>query len=231
MISTPQRLHFAMKMSAFTMFLLLPLSLAAGAEINPYSVKARTVYHANGSHTESTQDPTTREQREYTYDQKNVLISQKVYLLNDKGQTIQGNIYDGRGVLKARASFLFDDFGRMIEQRMTNLQGEVYQSILFTYDSRGTPLTPKSRTYNVTAPDMKAAVIDFTNTGNAPAPMDRSDGTTPNRGNVPRLPDANGGAARQPQRPAQSPAGEDTTAEPTKKRSIWQRMFKKEEKK
>ena len=220
-----------MKMSAFTTFLLLPLFLAAGAESNPYAVKARTVYHANGSHTESTQDPTTHEQREYTYDQKNVLISQKVYLLNDKGQTTQGNVYDGRGVLKARAFFLFDDFGRMIEQRMTNLQGEVYQSILFTYDSRGTPLTPKSRTYNVNAPDMKAAVIDFTNTGNAPAPMDRSDGGAPSRGNVPRLPDGGGSAAPQPSRAAQSPAGQDTTTEPAKKRSIWQRMFKKDDKK
>jgi len=222
-----------MKMSAFTAFLLLALSLTANAENNLQSVKARTVYHANGSHTESTQDPVTREQREYTYDQKNVLISQKVYLLNDKGQTIQGNIYDGRGALKARASFLFDDFGRMIEQRMTNLQGEVYQSILFTYDGRGTPLPPKSRTYNVQAPDMKAAVIDFTNTGNAPAPMDRSEGTVPGRGNVPRLPE--GGGTMQPaqQRAARSPAGEDTTTttEPGKKRSIWQRMFKKDDKK
>ena len=220
-----------MKISAFTTFLLLAFALTAGAEGSLTVVKARTVYHANGSHTESTQDPATREQREYTYDQKNVLISQKVYLLNDKGLTTQGNVYDGRGVLKARAFFLFDDFGRMIEQRMTNLQGEVYQSILFTYDSRGTPLPPKSRTYNVMAPYMKAAVIDFTNTGNAPAPMDRSEGTTPSRGNVPRLPEGNGGAAQQPQRAAQSPAGEDTTAEPAKKRSIWQRMFKKEEKK
>ncbi|MDB6139747.1 MAG: hypothetical protein JWO94_2819 [Verrucomicrobiaceae bacterium] len=233
MIGVPQRLHIAMKMSAFTAFLLLALSWAAGADNNPYSVKARTVYHANGTHTESTQDPATHEQREFTYDQRNVLISKKVYLLNDKGQTIQGNVYDARDVLKARASFLFDDFGRMIEQRMSNLQGEVYQSISFTYDAKGVPLPPKSRTYSTNGPDMKAAVIDFTNPADAPAPMDRRDG---NRGNVPRLQDGASQPRSLPSTPPNSGPGAavDNAGDPAKKRSIWQRMFskdKKEEKK
>lgn len=210
--------------------MLLASSLMAAD--NPNIVKARTVYHANGTHTESIQDPITHEQREFTYDQHNVLISKKVYLLNERGLTVQGNVYDGRDVLKARASFLFDDFGRMIEQRMSNLQGEVYQSILFTYDGRGTPLPPKSRTYNVQAPDMKAAVIDFTNTGNAPPPMDRRDGNVPNRGNVPRLPEGGNSVAQSAQKGGtRIAAPEESQGEPAKKRSIWQRMFKKDEKK
>ncbi|MDB6073136.1 MAG: hypothetical protein JWO89_776, partial [Verrucomicrobiaceae bacterium] len=220
-----------MKMSAFT--LSMQHASSEMAVDNPNIEKARTDYHANGTRTESTQDPITHEQREFTYDQHNVLVSKKVYLLNERGMTVQGNVYDGRDILKARASFLFDDFGRMIEQRMSNLQGEVYQSILFTYDGKGTPLPPKSRTYNVQAPDMKAAVIDFTNTGNAPPPMDRSNGNVPNRGNVPRLPE---GGNSFPQQPAQKTGTraappEDNSGEQTKKRSIWQRMFKKDEKK
>jgi hypothetical protein len=111
---------------------------------------------------------------------------------------------------------------------MTNLQGEVYQSILFTYDAAGHPLTPKSRTYNVQSPDMKPAVIDFTHGGGAPPPVDR--GT---QGNVPRLPDPASQAAASKSSGA---APKDGGTEPAKKRSIWQRMFskdkdKKEEKK
>ena len=221
-----------MKMPAFTALVLLAFSWASAAD-SPMTVRARTVDHANGTHTESIQNPDLHEQREYTYDQRNVLISKKVYLLNEKGQTIQGNIYDGRDVLKARASFLFDDFGRMIEQRMTNLQGEVYQTIVFPYDARGLPLTPKSRTYNVQSPDMKPAMIDFTNTGNAPRPMDRKADATQNLGNVPRLPEAGTGQQPAPTNNG-GPAATSGTDDPSKKRSIWQRMFtkdKKEEKK
>ena len=229
-----------MKTPAFTA-LLFTLALSASADSGP-AVRARTVYHANGTHTESIQDPNLHEQREFTYDQRNVLVSKKVYLLNDKGQTIQGNIYDGRDVLKARASFLFDDFGRMIEQRMSNLQGEVYQSILFTYDANGKPLPPKSRTYSSHGPDMKSAVIDFTTSGNAPAPMDRrpepsSQGNAPQgnvpqgnapQGNVPRLGDPNAKpAAGQAPAPTAPKAGED----PAKKPSFLQRLFKKDDKK
>lgn len=178
-----------MRLPALTSLLFLVCCAAEGAD-DPNSMKVRTVYHANGTYTESTHDPILHEQREYTYDQRKVLISKRIYLLNERGQTTQGNIYDGRDVLKARASFFFDDLGRMIEERMTTLQGEVYQTISFTYDAQGKPLPPKSRTFPVKGPDMKAAVIDFTRQEAAPAPMDRSQGEKPSAGNVPRLPAA-----------------------------------------
>ena len=198
---------------------LLPSSV--WADTSP-GVQARTVYHGNGTHTESIQDPSIHEQKEFTYDQNNVLISKKVYLLNERGMPVQGNVYDGRDVLKARASFLYDDFGRMIEERMSNLQGEVYQSILFTYDAQGKALPPKSRTYSTHAPDMKSAVIDFTKTGDAPRPMDRKEGG-PGMGNVPRLPEPT--AAPQP---STKGSGDKPTDAP--KKSFWN-FLKKNDKK
>jgi hypothetical protein len=223
-----------MKLPAIAALSLALCCVAKGLD-DPNGVKARTVYHANGTHTESIHDPTLHEQREYTYDQRNVLVSKKVYLLNDRGQAMQGNIYDGRDVLKARVSILFDDLGRMIEERMTNLQGEVYQTISFTYDAQGKALPPKSRTYSVKGPDMKPAVVDFTHQEAAPAPMDRSQGADKNTfGNVPRLP------AGAPGRPAGSPAqpmakgaildGAPTTeaADAPKKRGFWQSLLGKD---
>ena len=211
-----------MKTPVYATLLLIGLCHTASGDV-PASVQARTVYHGNGTRTESTQDPTLHEQREFTYDQHNVLISKKIYLLNEKGQTIQGNVYDGRDVLKARASFLFDDFGRMIEQRMSNLQGEVYQSILFTYDAKGNPLPPKSRTYSTNSPDMKSSVIDFTRQGDAPAPMDRRSGDPAPKGNVPRLPESSG-------KPA-APKTTEPAGDQPKKRSLWNRLLNKDDKK
>jgi len=65
----------------------------------------------------------------------------------------------------------------MTEQRMINLSGEVYQRIIFGYDAKGNPLPPKSETYDVKAPDMRAAPIDFTKNQEPPRSLDRSQGS------------------------------------------------------
>jgi hypothetical protein len=123
---------------------------------------ARTVIHADSTRTESVRYPDRHEQREVTYDTQGVKIASKLYLLNAEGQTLQGNIYDGRDQLQARSQFFFDSFNRLTEQRMTNLRGEVFQRIMFEYDAKGNQQTPKSYSFNVEQPQMKTAVLDFT---------------------------------------------------------------------
>ena len=237
-----------MKLPSLTALLLLAFICGAGAEDNSNVINARTVYHTDGTRTESIRDPSLHEQREFTYDKNSVMISKKIFLLNEKGQTVQGNIYDGRDVLKARAQFLFDELGRMSEERLSTLQGEVYQRIMFSYDAQGNELPPKSQTYNVQAPDMKAAVVDFTNRPaprsaldrNQGAPVGQGQGAPANLGNVPRLPvpgaaptagtqpvPAAGAPQQGPLPPLTTPMGKD---EAPKKRSIWQRMFPKDKK-
>jgi hypothetical protein len=148
----------------------------------PSYFNARTVYHGDGTYTESQQDLTTRTQKETTYNAQKVVVARKEYLLNTAGQPVHGNIYDGRGSLKARAQFLFDEFGRMSEQRMLNLSGEVYQQLTFSYDRTGKAQPPKVVNYNVSQPDMKPATIDFTQqqgSGQARGSLDRSQGNVP----------------------------------------------------
>lgn len=208
----------------------LSLSIAPllAAQGTAPQIKARTAYHTDGTYTESIQDPFTREQRETTYSAQKVKIAERVYLLNERGQPVQGNVYDGRGQLKARVQVLFDSFGRTSEQRMMNLQGEVYQRIIFEYDAKGNALPPKSISYNVASPDMKPASIDLTGQGQLPNPLDRSQGSP--QGNVPTLPAS--GSSRLP------PAGigpngpiPDTSA-PTeeKKKGFFGRFFSKDKK-
>lgn len=167
---------------------LLPAVTLIHAQGSAPQIKARTVYHTDGTYTESVQDPFTREQRETTFNSQKVKIAERIYLLNERGVPVQGNVYDGRGQLKARVQILFDSFGRTSEQRMTNLQGEVYQRILFEYDAKGKQMPPKSINYNVQAPDFKPASIDLTGQGQTPNPLDRSQGDPSSRGNVPTLP-------------------------------------------
>lgn len=172
-----------------TIALTLLVAPALAAQGTAPQIKARTAYHTDGTYTESIQDPFTREQRETTYSAQKVKLAERVYLLNERGQPVQGNVYDGRGQLKARVQVLFDSFGRTSEQRMMNLNGEVYQRIIFEYDAKGKALPAKSINYNVAQPDMKPAAIDLTGQGQLPNPLDRTQGApTGQQGNVPMLP-------------------------------------------
>lgn len=219
-----------MKLLLVTALALMPALATLAKDTRSFTQNARTVIHADDTYTESVQDLTAREQREVTYSPKpqSVVIAKKIYLLDDKGQPLQGNIYDGKGQLKARAQFLYDDFGRLSEQRMYNLQGQVFQSITFGYDRNGKALPPKSQTFNVPSPDMKPSTLDFTRQAPAPGALDRSQGASP--GNVPYLPE--GGSAG-----TTASRADGTTAQPAqekKKGSLLGRLFggkKKDEKK
>ena len=131
-------------------------------------IKARSIYHPDGTRTESVNNPDTRELTETTYDARGVVVSRHLYLLNEKGQVSQGNIYDGAGNLVARAQSYFDEFGRLKESRLFNLQGECFQQSVHEYTADGKAKKPKVINYNVRTPTMRPAVVDFT--GATPPP-------------------------------------------------------------
>ena len=96
-------------------------------------VVGRTLYHQDDSRTEMVKDPNTREMTEMTYNTAGQLTVKKVFLLNEKAEPIQGNVYDGRGTLVARVQCPYDEFGRRKEDRLINLQGEVFQQVIHSY--------------------------------------------------------------------------------------------------
>lgn len=125
-------------------------------------VVGRTIYHSDDSRTESVRDPNTRELTEMTYTAAGALTTKKVFLLNEKGEPMQGNVYDGRGNLVARCQSFYDEFGRRKEDRLTNLKGEVFQQVIHTYGSDGKALSPKVINLDASSPMMKPAAVDFT---------------------------------------------------------------------
>lgn len=147
--------------SAFFVLCLLPAALH-GQAANPNTIRARTVYHQDGTRTESVSDPAIRELNEVTYNANNIVVIRKRYLLNERGQPMQGLIYDGSGALKARMQMTFDAFGREQEERLLNLQGEMFQQTIYEYGPDGKPKKPKVINYNVSAPTMRPQMIDFT---------------------------------------------------------------------
>ncbi len=134
------------------------------------------------------------------------------FLMNEKGEPMQGNVYDGRGNLVARFQAVYDEFGRRKEDRLTNLKGEVFQQVLHEYDKEGKAMKPKVLNLNTQgAPMMKPAPIDFTTPGAA-------GGAAPGRF-------APGAAPAQPSgsAPATAPAGQ----QPEKPKNFFKKLFKK----
>jgi len=137
-------------------------------------ILGRTIYHDDKSRTESVSDPSTREMVETTYNTSGVATVKKVFLLNEKGEPLQGNVYDGRGNLIARCQSFYDELGRRKEDRLMNLNGESFQRVIHEYGVDGKALKPKVINLNVSTPSIKPQAIDFTQpaptTGTAVAP-------------------------------------------------------------
>jgi hypothetical protein len=150
------------------------LSVAGISEGNTPQMVGRTTYHADDTRTETVSDPSTREMTEMTYNAAGQLTVKKVFLLNEKGDPLQGNVYDGRGNLVARCQMIYDELGRRKEDRLSNLNGEIFQQVVHEYSSDGKALTPKViHLKTEAAPMMKPAPIDFTNPQSQGAPSSR----------------------------------------------------------
>ncbi|MCB1208269.1 MAG: hypothetical protein KDK97_03025 [Verrucomicrobiales bacterium] len=181
--------------------LWLMTAAVAGAQQGGLGVLGRTTLHPDGTKSETISNPNSREVTEKTYDANGVLIVRKHYLLNERGQISQGNIYDGRDNLQARLQVYFDEYNRVKEERLLNLGGEVFQQTIHEFGPDGKELKPKVVNFNVRSPTMRPALIDFTQM--APSPPQGTAG------------------AQATAAPTAQPA---TPQEPPKK-SIWKRMF------
>jgi len=202
-------------------FGICSLSLAAMGQNNPSAqpVVSRTIYHLDDTRTESVSDPNTRELTEMTYNTAGQLTVKKVFLLNGKGEPMQGNVYDGRGNLVARCQSTFDELGRRKEDRLSNLQGQVFQHVIHEYGRNGENLP--SKVINVdpaAAPMMKPQAVDYTTT--APMPNDGSSRFAP-------ITPSSAGQAAQPQ------GGQNPTAAPEPqekpKTNFFKKLFKKKD--
>ncbi|MES2596821.1 MAG: hypothetical protein V4662_15870 [Verrucomicrobiota bacterium] len=147
----------------------LVLAFATSLHAQQQRVVGRTIYHKDKSRTESVNNPETREMIESTYTPEGVLTVKKVFLLNEKSEPLQGNVYDGRGNLVAVVKCNYDEMGRRKEDRLMNLQGETFQIVMHEYGSDGKALQPKVVNLNVAnVPSVKPAAIDFTQQSTPP---------------------------------------------------------------
>lgn len=206
--------------SIFAIFWLLLAAAATAANPSMQAVVGRTVYHPDNSRSETVRDMNVREMTETTYNPANAVVSKKVFLLNEKGEPLQGNIYDGRGNLVARAQCFYDEFGRRREDQLTDLGGVVFQRIVHEYDRNGKALPPKVMNL-AQSPTLRPEAMDFTRS--APPSL-------PAAGGAAAMPaPATGANSRFAPTPAAStpaPAPAPSTAEPAKG-NFFKRLFKK----
>lgn len=205
---------------SWLLFVAVTESLAQGQR-----VVGRTIYHKDKSRTESVNNPETREMTEMTYTAENVLTIKKVFLMNEKGEPTQGNVYDGRGNLVARVQCNYDELGRRKEDRLMNLHGETFQQVIHEYGADGKALPPKVINLNPgAAPSIRPAAIDFTRQ------------TTPTGTPVPATnPDSRFAPVPIPNAPVQGSGGLETApttvpAEEKPKSNFFKRLFQKKEK-
>lgn len=208
-----------------TIFAVLLLAAATVSAANPPQTRsgifAKSQYHEDNSHTESVLDLTVRELEEKTFDANGVLKMRKHYLVNELGQPTQGNVYDGRNNLVARSMIIFDAYNRAKEMRTANLAGEVFQQVIYEYDTSGKALKPKVINYNTKAPTIKPATLDFTQT--MPHPDQPQAGFQP----VPAGQQPQNGGAIQQGAPIYAP-GTAPAEEAPKKKSFWKRLFNRD---
>lgn len=199
------------------------LAFATGLQAQQ-RVVGRTIYHKDKSRTESVSNPEVREMTETTYTPEGVATVKKVFLLNEKGEPLQGNVYDGRGNLVAVVKCSYDEMGRRKEDRLMNLQGEAFQIVMHEYGSDGKALQPKVVNLNVAnMPTVKPAAIDFTQQSTPPGAAPAQPAT------------ANPDARFAPQMVPSADAGLGTAPvkapEPEKsKPNFFKRLFQKKEK-
>lgn len=159
--------------------MLLVLLLAMQGESlgqNRDTQHGKATLHDDGTKTETVKDMNKREITETTYDARGVVISKKTFLVNQNGDPIQGVIHDGAGTLVAKVMFGFDDLGRLKEERCVNTRGEVFRRVIHGYDPAGKRLRPQAFDYQVNAPNMKPASIDFTRGKAPPRGVDAGEG-------------------------------------------------------
>ena len=193
----------------------LPLAALSQGTAGGQSVVGRTIYHADDSRTESVRDPNNREMTEMTYNTSGQLTVKKVFLLNDKGEPLQGNVYDGRGNLVARCQSIYDEFGRRKEDRLTNMKGQLFQQVIHEYSKDGKALTPKVINVDTAAePMIKPAAVDYTGSGATAPPTGNSSRFAPIQ--IPA-----GGA--QPTAPAAAPEAKEEKP----KANFFKKLFKK----
>lgn len=169
---------------------------------------AKAVLHEDGTRTESVKDVPKREMLDTTFDSRGVAITKKRFLLNAKGDALQGVIYDGADNLLANVQFYFDNLGRVIEERCVNTKGQIFRRVIRQYDPNGKPLEAKAFDYAVNMPQVKAPPINFTK--NVPPPNAPATLSAP-----PKQP----GTAPQIQRA--SPTNGIQNKEPEKKKKGW----------
>lgn len=208
--------------------LLFPLAASAQSGGNQPGVAGRTTYYPDDSRTESVRDMNTREMTETTYNPAGQLTVKKVFLLNEKGETLQGNVYDGRGNLVARCQCIYDELGRRKEDRLINMQGQVFQQVIHEYGVDGKALQPKVINLDPSArPTIRPQSVDFTGAAPTMTPSQPGAAETMGGGNSSRFAPQQvpSGSPTAPQNPAQTAPSETDKAKP----NFFKKLFKKKE--
>jgi len=121
-------------------------------------IKITTVFHGDGTRTDTTKDIDNRTEQAVTYNRNNQVIHKWVFALDYEGRQMEGVCYNAKDQIVARVSYKYNPFGHrseMLEKSPTGVvlrrtiyhrdpaTGSLRKTEVQEFDRQGNPLTPQ----------------------------------------------------------------------------------------
>lgn len=116
----------------------LTLLLAAGTSCyGQGGIKVTSVLHDDGSRTDTQTDFDSLTAEAKTYDINKKLIQRATYVVDEKGQPLEGIFYNGKGQIVNQVAYTRDALGRTKEQFDKSANGTLLRKLVYHYDPNG----------------------------------------------------------------------------------------------
>ena len=116
---------------------------------------SRVVMHDNGKRTESYQNINTRNLREETYDQNNIVVKKRLFQLDKLGRPVNALVFDGNDNVVGRVQYVYDEYETLKEERLFNVKGQLLRRLFYGLEKGGIQSKPIAFTYDPNNPDAK----------------------------------------------------------------------------
>lgn len=98
-------------------------------------IKATTVQHPDGSHTETVKDLSAATGESTTYDAANKITNRVAYKLDANGMEVSGTAFSGKGTALYQFTFSRNAAGQIAEERDLTIKGDLLRRLVYHYDS------------------------------------------------------------------------------------------------
>ena len=101
------------------------------------AIHASTVYHEDGTRTQTVTDPGKHTSEATTYDAHEKVMQKIVYTLDENDQAETGIIYNGNGAPLYKSSYKHDSMNRISEEDDYSMDDTLIRRFVYHFDTNG----------------------------------------------------------------------------------------------